>query len=69
MLFANLQRSIREEGSYKPLDTVLEVPSSKQQAQVTGDRINPAKAKSIFRRALDFCHLQQQQGVLSTTQT
>lgn len=47
MLFANLQRSIREEGNYKPPDIVLEVPSSKREVQVTDNRINPAKAKSF----------------------
>lgn len=66
-----LQRSVREEGNYKLLDTVLEVPSSKQQEQVTGDRINPVKVKKQSEEvssALGFCQLQQQQGVLSTMQ-
>lgn len=45
-----LQRRVREEGNYKLLDTVLEVPGSKQQEQVTDDRINPVKVKSNLKR-------------------
>lgn len=45
-----LQRSVKEECNYKLLDIVLEVPSSKRQEQVTGNRINPVKVKSNLKR-------------------